>query len=213
MAKITVQNLKGETVRELDLSDKVFGLPANDKLVHQVFVSMSGNRRQVIAHTKDRGERSGSGKKPWKQKGTGRARAGSVRSPIWRGGGVTFGPTKDRNFKTKINKKVNQKAIMIVLSGKVADKSLIVVDKLALSDKKTKLAASGLKKLGMKGNILMGFSEKEQDFRLYFRNIEGVSSLPVDGLNVFDMLSRKNLIISEDSVKYLEKKYSKEEIN
>ncbi|TSD01243.1 MAG: large subunit ribosomal protein L4 [Parcubacteria group bacterium Athens0714_25] len=213
MAKITIQNLKGEKVGELELSDKVFGLPANDKLVHQVFVSMSGNRRQVIAHAKDRGERTGSGRKPWKQKGTGRARSGSVRSPLWRGGGVTFGPTKDRNFKTKINKKVNQKAIMTVLSGKVADNSLIVLDELALSDKKTKQAAAGLKKLGMKGNILIGFSEKEQDFRLYFRNIEGVSSLPVDGLNVFDMLSRKNLIVSKDSVKYLEKKYSKEEIN
>jgi large subunit ribosomal protein L4 len=213
MAKITVQNLKGEQVEEINLSDDVFGIPANDKLVHQVFVSLSGNRRQVIAHAKDRGERSGSGKKPWKQKGTGRARSGSVRSPLWRGGGVTFGPTKDRNFKTKINKKMNQKAIKIVLSGKVADNSLIVLDELNLSEKKTKLAAGGLKKLGMKGSILIGFLGKEQEFRLYFRNIEGVESLPVDGLNVYDMLTRKNLILSKESAKYLEEKYSKEENN
>lgn len=213
MAKITIQNLKGEKVGELDLLDEVFGLPANDKLVHQVFVSMSGNRRMVIAHAKDRGERAGSGKKPWKQKGTGRARSGSVRSPIWRKGGVTFGPTKDRNFKTKINKKMNQKAIALTLSGKVASKSLIVLDELKLAEKKTKQAAGGLKKLGLSGSILIGFSEKEQDFRLCFRNIQGVESIPVDGLNVYDMLSRKNLILSKDAVKYLEKKYSKEENN
>lgn len=213
MAKITIQNLKGEKVGELELLDAVFGLPANDSLVHQVFVSMSGNRRQVIAHAKDRGERAGSGKKPWKQKGTGRARSGSVRSPIWRGGGVTFGPTKDRNFKSKINKKMSQKALKIVLSGKVADNSLIVLDELALTEKKTKQAASGLKKLGISGSILVGFSEKEKDFQLFFQNIEGVSNIPVEGLNVYDMLMRKNLVLSKDAVKYLEKKYSKEENN
>ena len=111
MAKVSVYNLEGKKVEDIEVSETVFGLPKNDDLVHQVYVSQLANGRQVLAHTKTRGERSGSGIKPWRQKGTGRARVGSLRTPTWRGGGVAFGPRKDRNFTKKINKKMNALAI------------------------------------------------------------------------------------------------------
>src|SRR5512140_3774542 len=110
MTSVKVYNLAGKEVEELKLSDSVFGLPVNADLVHQVAVAQSGNMRQVMAHTKNRGERAGSGKKPWRQKGTGRARVGSVRTPVWRKGGVVFGPTNERNFKKDIPKKINRRA-------------------------------------------------------------------------------------------------------
>ncbi|MEI9966076.1 MAG: 50S ribosomal protein L4 [Candidatus Moraniibacteriota bacterium] len=110
MPKVTVKNLSGKEVKELTLSDACFGLPSNDVLVHQVYVALSGNRRQAIAHTKDRSERAGSGRKPWRQKGTGRARVGEVRTPVWRKGGVVFGPLSTRNFSKAANRKMRQKA-------------------------------------------------------------------------------------------------------
>ena len=111
--KVFPVNLKGEKVEDIKLPEAVFNLPSNNSLLHQVYVSMMSNKRQVIAHTKDRAERAGSGRKPWKQKGTGRARTGSVRNPIWRKGGIVFGPSKERNFKKRINQKMKQKSIKI----------------------------------------------------------------------------------------------------
>ena len=116
MTKITVKNIAGKDVREIELKDFLFDLPSNDTLLHQVYVAQTSNQRHSIAHTKDRSERAGSGIKPWRQKGTGRARAGAVRSPLWRKGGVTFGPTKDRNWSKDTNQKMRQKAVMIALS-------------------------------------------------------------------------------------------------
>ena len=126
--KIIVQNFEGKKVKDIELSESVFNVPLNAELLHEVYVSMDANQRTVIAHTKGRGEVAGSGRKPWKQKGTGRARVGSVRSPIWRGGGTVFGPTKDRNFKKKINKKANTIAILMALSEKLRSEKLIIVD-------------------------------------------------------------------------------------
>ncbi|MCK4554466.1 50S ribosomal protein L4, partial [Candidatus Parcubacteria bacterium] len=113
---VKIYNQKAEAVGDIKLSDKVFGVKANEPLVHQAMVAQMSNERQVLAHTKDRSEVRGGGRKPWKQKGTGRARAGSIRSPIWKGGGVTFGPRKDRNFSKNINKKMKQNAMLMVLS-------------------------------------------------------------------------------------------------
>lgn len=207
MAKIAVHNLDGKKVEDIELSDSVFGLPANDDLVHQVFVSLSANKRQVLAHTKNRGERAGSGIKPWRQKGTGRARVGSLRTPTWRGGGVAFGPTKDRNFKKKINKKMNAKAIAIVLSGKLKDKEIVILDKLELVNRKTKEMAAALKKFKLKGSALLSFGGKEKDLMRLSRNLPKVKNIATDQLNVLEMLNNKNLIMSKESVKYLEKKY------
>ena len=145
--KVNIYNQKAEPVGELKLSDQVFGVKANKSLVHQAVVAQMGNERQVLAHTKDRSEVRGGGRKPWRQKGTGRARAGSIRSPIWKGGGVTFGPAKDRNFKKNINQKMRQKAMLMALSDRVAGNNLIVLDKLAMPEFKTKTFEAMLKAL------------------------------------------------------------------
>ncbi|KKR21721.1 MAG: 50S ribosomal protein L4 [Candidatus Moranbacteria bacterium GW2011_GWA2_39_41] len=204
---VKLYNTEGKEVKEIEVSDAVFGLPANDDLVHQIFVSLGANQRQVLAHTKTRGERSGSGIKPWKQKGTGRARVGSSRTPTWRGGGVAFGPTKERNFKVKINKKMNAKAILTVLSAKLREGEMVVLDKLALKENKTKEMAQVLKNLGVKGRMLIGFAPEERDMRIYSRNLVKVNNILVEKLNVLDMLNNKNLILTQDSIKYLEEKY------
>lgn len=205
--KVNVYNLEGKELEELEVSDAVFGVLPNDELIQQVFVSIQSNERQVLAHTKNRGERAGSGIKPWKQKGTGRARVGSVRTPTWRKGGVAFGPRSDRNFKKKINKKMNVQAIKMVLSGKMKDGQLKIVDKFEFKDKKTKVVAESLKKLKMTAGTLVAFAEGEKDLRLASRNITKVINIMTDQLNVADMLNKKYLLMSKDSVKYLEKKY------
>ncbi|MFH1522311.1 MAG: 50S ribosomal protein L4 [Patescibacteria group bacterium] len=137
--KIKVYNQKAEEVGDMKLSDKIFGVKVNEGLVHQAVVTQMANERQVLAHTKDKSEVRGGGRKPWRQKGTGRARTGSIRNPIWRGGGITFGPLKDRNFKKKINKKMKQKALVMVLSDKVLSGNLVVMDELKIDEYKTKV--------------------------------------------------------------------------
>lgn len=213
MAKVSVYNLKGEKTGDIKLSDEVFGLKLNKNLVHQAYVTIYSNQRQVLAHTKDRGERAGSGKKPWRQKGTGNARVGSIRNPIWRKGGIVFGPTKDRNFKKNINKKMMQKAILIALSEKVRSQEMLVLEKIELTKKKTKEFSDILKNLKIKSSVLIGFSEKEKELVLYSRNLKKVQSVLTGNLNVFDILNNKNLIVSKESVDYLEKKYGKKNNN
>jgi large subunit ribosomal protein L4 len=209
MTKISVYNLKGEKKEEMEVSDKVFGLPANDTLLHQVVVSLTANKRQVLADTKNRGERAGSGIKPWKQKGTGRARVGSVRTPTWRKGGVAFGPTSDRNFKKKINKKMNSKAIALALSGKLRDGEMFVLENFDLKEKKTKFMAEALKNLKMKGSILVGLHIKEKKMALAGRNIKRTDCVLSESLNVLDILNHKNIVLSKESVASLENKYNK----
>lgn len=209
MMKFPVYNLKGEKVKEIELSEKVFGLRKNDALLHQVFVSQYANRRQAIAHTKDRSERAGSGIKPWRQKGTGRARVGSVRTPVWRKGGIVFGPTRERNFKKDVPKKMGQAALNVALSSKARDKELFLVDSLATAGAKTKLMSDAVKNLKIKGSILIGFSEKERGAKRSSRNLPRVSNIDARNLNVFDVLNHKNLVLSEEGVKILEDKYNK----
>lgn len=209
MATAQVYNLEGKKKEELKLSDSVFGLPDNDDLVHQVYVALAGNKRQSIADTKTRGERAGSGIKPWRQKGTGRARVGSVRTPVWRKGGVVFGPKSDRNFKKKINKKMNAKALATVLSGKLRDEELVVLENFNLDEKKTKKMAAALKNLNRKGSILLSFSDTEKEMILTSRNLPKVKNIFTSQLNVLDILNKKNLIMTKESAKYLESKYKK----
>lgn len=209
MITAKVYNLKGKEVEKMKLEESVFKLPANNDLVHQVYVSLAANRRQVIADTKTRGERAGSGIKPWRQKGTGRARVGSVRTPVWRKGGIIFGPTNERNFKKKINKKMNAKAVAVALSGKLRDSEMVIIDKFELEEKKTKKMAQSLKNLNLKGSVLLGFSDKERDLHLASRNLPRVKNILTSQLSVLDILNSKNLILSKESVKYLESKYKK----
>jgi large subunit ribosomal protein L4 len=212
MAKIKVYNLEGKEIEEIEISDSVFGLPKNDDLVHQIVVAMDANKRQVLADTKTRGERAGSGIKPWKQKGTGRARVGSRRTPLWKKGGVVFGPSNDRNYKQKINKKMNQKAIMTVLSGKLKDQEIFIVDKLIFTEKKTKEVAKMLTNFKLKGKTLLAFSDAEKEFRLMSRNLTKVENILTPQLNVLEMLRNKNLFMSKESALYLEEKYKQAEL-
>jgi large subunit ribosomal protein L4 len=211
MAKVKVYNLEGKEMEEMEVSDAVFSLPKNDDLVHQIVVASDANQRQVLADTKTRGERAGSGIKPWKQKGTGRARVGSRRTPLWKKGGVVFGPSNDRNYKKKINKKMNQKAIAVVLSGKLRDNQLFVLDGLNFSEKKTKKAANMLVNLKIKGKTLLAYAQGERDNRLVSRNLKTVENILTEQLNVLDMLKNKNLVMSKISVQYLEAKYKQVE--
>src|SRR4030042_4700895 len=210
MIKFPVYNLKGEKVKDIELSESVFGAGANDALLHQVYVSQHANRRKILAHTKDRSERAGSGKKPWRQKGTGRARVGSVRSPIWRKGGIIFGPTKERSFKKDIPKKMNQKAISIALSSKAKDKELVLMDSLKLKDLKTKLMKEAIDNLKLKGNILFGFAKDERQTKRAVRNLERGKNIEVENLNIFDILNQKFLVISEKGIEAIESRYKSE---
>lgn len=208
--KLKIYNQTGKATGELEVSDKVFALAQNDELLHQAYKAISSGKRQVLAHTKNRGDRAGSGVKPWRQKGTGRARVGSVRTPTWRKGGVAFGPRNDRNFKKSVNDKMNIKAIAVALSGKAKDGEMFVIDKFALKEKKTKEMAKILGSFKIKGGVLLALSDSEKELKTISQNIKKVSVMPVSQLNVFEMLKNKNIVMSEESVKYLEDKYAKQ---
>jgi len=220
--KSKIYDAKGTASGDIELPEEIFGLELNNDLVHQVVVSMMANRRKVIAHTKDRGEVRGGGKKPWKQKGTGRARHGSSRSPIWVGGGVTFGPTKERNFSKKINKKMKQKALFQVLSQKMRDGEIIFVNPFSLEAPKTKDAKAFLDALAKnkgleeivskkKNSAFITNTELNQNNIKSFANIENVQTGEFRKLNILDLLNNKFLIIINptESLKVLEEKLDK----
>lgn len=208
MSKISVKNIAGETVKERELSPALFDMPANDALVHQVYVALAANRRDPIAHTKDRGERSGSGIKPWRQKGTGRARVGSVRSPLWRKGGVTFGPTKEQNFSKQSNRKMRQKAVLVALSGKFRAGKLVVVDTFSFTETKTKRFAEALGHWGIAGkSVLVGLSSVERNTARMVRNIPRTETTGADLLNVWELLNREYLVLSEAGIAQLEDRF------
>lgn len=212
--KINVYNQKADLVQEMNVSDKIFGAKVSEALIHQAMVCQMSNARQVLAHTKDRSEVSGGGKKPWKQKGTGRARAGSSRSPIWIGGGVTFGPLKDRNFTKNINKKMKQGAIFMTLSDRLASGDLAIVEKFEIEEFKTKvfneLVESFLNKVfatNKKKSILLINDKKDDKVKYSGRNIKGVEIINIDNLNLLDLLKYKSIILTKDGVNKLEKIY------
>jgi len=205
--KVDVKDLTGKVVESLELKSKIFDVEINEDLLHQVYVAQYANRRQSKAHTKTRGEIKGSTKKPWKQKGTGRARTGDVKNPIWRSGGTVFGPRSNRNYSQKINKKEAQLATRMALTAKIKDEKLIVVKDLELKEVKTALMAEAMKKLKVKGKTLMTFDEKSRKYMRASRNLPEINNLEVERLNVFDILNNKNVIITEAGLKFLEKKY------
>jgi large subunit ribosomal protein L4 len=214
MPQVTVKNISGSDMKELTLSESVFGVTSNDTLLHQVYVALTANKRVAIAHTKDRGERSGSGIKPWRQKGTGRARAGATRSPLWRKGGVTFGPTKDRNFSKNTTAKMRQKSVMIALSEKVRAGKLVVLDTLSYKEKKTKQFAETLKALQVTGKSLtFALSGDELSFSLMSRNIPRVLHTLAENLNVVQLLDHEYIVMTEAGVQVLEKRFAAWEKN
>lgn len=216
--KVDLYNQSGETVGDFDLPEKIFGLKINQELIRQVVDAQLANSRQVIAHTKGRGEVRGGGRKPWRQKGTGRARHASIRSPIWRGGGVTFGPTKERNFEKKINKKMKRKALFMALSSKVKDKEFMVLEDLKFSEAKTKEAARILNTLTAKfGGYRLGKKKRDtvllilpspgQTVKRAMNNLPYLDILSADSLNTVDILKNKYTILTKDSVAVIEKTY------
>lgn len=186
------------------MPDSVFAVPANNDLLHQVVAAQTSNKRQVLAHAKTRAEVRGGGKKPWRQKGTGRARHGSIRSPIWKGGGATFGPTKEVNFKKKITKKMSRKALAVALSEKARSGNIVVVDSIKLNVPKTKEVAGILKffedKLGQIKSVLIVSPSVDKDLYLAAKNIQKVGVVEARNLNSLEALSYKNLMIIKNAI-------------
>jgi large subunit ribosomal protein L4 len=208
--KIDVYNQQGKVEGSATLPKEIFEVKFNADLVHQVAVSLMGNKRQISAHTKDRSEVRGGGKKPWKQKGTGRARAGSSRSPLWKGGGITFGPRNDKIYATEIPKKMRRKALFMVLSEKAKSSQLIVLDNMDLEMGKTKEMAKILKTLPSTGHsLLIALPNYDKKVFLAGRNIKKVDIDDARNLNVLDLLNHKYLLIPKETIKTIEKVFAK----
>ena len=207
MPKIDVYNVEGKKVSDIELNDSVFGIEPNEKIVHIALVNYLANQRQGTANTKTRAEVSGGGRKPWRQKGTGRARQGSIRSPQWFKGGIALGP-KPRDYRYTINKKERQLAIKSVLSSKVLENNLVIVDKFDFSEIKTKNMVSALSNLKVEGKTLIVLPEKNENVQKSARNIEGVKTSLVNTINVYDLLKYNKLVLTVDSVKNLEEVYA-----
>ena len=187
----------------------MFGIESNDALVHQVYTVKRSNQRRPYAHTKTRADVRGGGQKPWRQKGTGRARHGSRRSPIWVGGGITFGPRNERNFAKKVNTKMNRKAIAVVLSAKVRDKMLTVVDSFDFENPSTKQAVALLDALKKNNQSVIVFGTKQDNhFIKSFRNIQRIKPQSVNRINIVDLLHHKNCIFSQAGLQLLITQYA-----
>lgn len=207
MPKIDVYDINGKKVKELELNEAVFGIEPNEAVVHSVLVNFLANQRQGTQNTKTRSEVSGGGKKPWRQKGTGRARQGSIRAPQWIKGGIALGP-KPRSYKYTVNKKERRLAIKSLLSSKVLEKELTVVDKLELAEIKTKTMVKALADLKVEGKTLIVLPENNENVFMSARNIEGVKTIVLNNINVFDLLKYNNLILPLETVKKIEEVYA-----
>ena len=207
MPKIDVYSVEGKKVKEIELKEEIFGIEPNEAVVHSVLVNFLANQRQGTQSTKTRAEVRGGGRKPWRQKGTGRARQGSIRAPQWVKGGIALGP-KPRSYKYTINRKERRLAIKSMLSSKVLEKELVVVDALDLKEIKTKEMAKILNNLKVEGKTLILLPEKNENVQKSARNIENVKTTLVNTINVYDLLKYKNLVITLDTVKKLEEVYA-----
>ena len=207
MPKIDVYNIEGKKVSDIELADSVFGIEPNEKIVHSVLVNYMANQRQGTSNTKTRAEVSGGGRKPWRQKGTGRARQGSIRSPQWFKGGIALGP-KPRDYSYRVNKKERRLAVRSVLSSKVLENNLVVVDAMNFDAIKTKNMVSALSNLKVEGKTLIVLPEKNENVQKSARNIEGVKTSLVNTINVYDLLKYNKLVLTVDAVKSLEEVYA-----
>ena len=207
MANVSVYNMEGKEVGKMDLNDAVFGVEINEHLVHMAVVQHLANRRQGTQKAKTRGEVSGGGRKPWRQKGTGHARQGSTRSPQWTGGGVVFAPTP-RDYTIKHNKKEKRAALKSVLTDKVKNDSLIVLDKLEFDEIKTKNFVKVLDNLKIKGKSLVVLPEKDEKVVMSAKNIPLCKTALTSTINVYDILDAKTLVLTQDAVKTIEEVYA-----
>ena len=207
MPKIDVYSVEGKKVSSIELKEEIFGIEPNENIVHSALVNYLANQRQGTQSTKTRAEVRGGGRKPWRQKGTGRARQGSIRAPQWIKGGIALGP-KPRSYYYTVNKKERQLAIKSVLSSKVLENQLTVVDKISFEEIKTKNMVATLNNLKVEGKSLILLAEKNENVQKSARNIEGVKTSLVNTINVYDLLKYKNLVITLDTVKKLEEVYA-----
>ncbi len=209
MHTVPVYNQTGSKVGDVTLEDTLFNVKAKPLVVQQAIRTIQANRRQPIAHTKDRSDVRGGGKKPWRQKGTGRARHGSSRSPLWIGGGVTFGPTKERNFSLKMNRKAKRAALFMGLTDKAQDKKIVVLDTLSLPSIKTKMLADILKKLPVKKTVLLILPSVDQAVIKSARNIPSLTTIQASSLNIEAILKHEYMLLPQASLDTLKKTFLK----
>ena len=207
MSSIDVLDMQGKKVSTLELNDAIFNKEVNEALIHTVIVNYLANQRQGTQSTKTRSEVSGGGRKPWRQKGTGRARHGSTRSPIWVKGGIALGP-KPRSYKYKLNKKEKQNAIKMILSAKLADNKIIVLNELNLTEVKTKAVVNVMRNVNAEGRTLLLLPERNETIFKSARNIDKMHISNVDVLNAYELLNNKQIIMTVDAVKKLEEVYA-----
>lgn len=207
MPTIGLFNKEANKVGEIQLNDQIFAVEVNTDAIHQVVVAQLANKRQGTQSAKTRAEVRGGGIKPWRQKGTGRARQGSIRAPQWIKGGIALGP-KPRSYSYRINKKEKQLAIRSLLSAKVLDNELTVVDKLEVEEAKTKVMAKALTDLKVEGKALIILADRNDNVLRSSRNIEGVKTIELNTINVFDLLNCNKLVLPLDTVKKLEEVYA-----
>ena len=207
MPKVDVYDIKGKKVSDIELNDKVFGIEPNENIVHSVLMNYLANQRQGTQSTKTRSEVRGGGRKPWRQKGTGRARQGSIRAPQWIKGGIALGP-KPRSYRYTVNKKEKRLAIRSVLSSKVLENKLTIVDKLELKEIKTKSMVKALDSLKLQGKTLLVLPEKNLNVQASTNNIKDAKVILANTINVYDLLRYTNLVLTLDTVKKLEEVYA-----
>ncbi|MBQ8796509.1 MAG: 50S ribosomal protein L4 [Clostridia bacterium] len=207
MPNVAVLDMQGKKVGTIDLADAIFGIEPNTSVMHQMVVSYLASQRQGTQSALTRAEVSGGGKKPWRQKGTGRARQGSTRAPQWTHGGIVFAP-KPRNYRFSVNKKVKRLALKSALSSKAAAEEIIVIDSITMDEYKTKTMVSMLKAVGAEGKALIVLPEVNNFVIASASNIEGVKTAQVNTINVYDLLNANKIIIAKDAVAKIEEVYA-----
>lgn len=203
MATIEMKNASGETVESIDLNAAVFGIEPNIPVMHQVVRAQRAGWRQGTHDTKTRGQVRGGGRKPWRQKGTGHARQGTIRAPQWAGGGVVFGP-HPRSYAFRVNNKEIKLSMRSALSAKLADGELVVVDGFGFEEPKTKAAVAAFKALGIEGRTTLIIGDEDVNAYLSFRNLPKVTVIPASMMNTYDFLDNKNLVITAEALKRIE---------
>ncbi len=203
MPNVAVFNMEGKQIGDMDLDEGIFGAEINEALLHQVVVNQSANRRQGTHAVKNRSMVRGGGRKPWRQKGTGRARVGSIRSPLWVGGGTTFGPAP-RDYSYRMPKKARRAALKSALSAKVKEGKLVIVDEISVAEPKTRVMAAVLRSLDVEKKPLLVIGEWDNNVEKSTRNIKHAALSKSQGLNVYDVLNHEHLVMTQDAVAKLE---------
>ncbi|MEK7636007.1 MAG: 50S ribosomal protein L4 [Patescibacteria group bacterium] len=211
--EIDVFNKENSKIGTMELPEKIFQARWAPILIKQALLTQMANSRQNLAHVKDRAEVKGGGKKPWRQKGTGRARHGSIRSPLWSGGGVTFGPRNEKNFSRKINRKMKQLAVFSILSRKIKNENFKVIDELSfLNEKKSRIAINSLKKIinfdNSKNSYILILPSAYKSANLAVRNLKGLDAISAKSLNIYDLMKWKNIIAGKNAVEEIIEHYT-----